>query len=93
MREGGRGTYNVSEAAEEEEAAACSSMTTCRRSINSSFRSPADRGLMADGSGNAELLEGRLSTARFYGDHLLPEVHALVRPATAGAGQLFAASL
>ena len=39
-REEGRehdGTYNVSEAAEEEEAAACSSITTCSRSISSAF--------------------------------------------------------
>jgi hypothetical protein len=40
-----------------------------------------------------EFLDGRLATARFYGDHILPEAQGLVAPATAGAAQLFAASL
>jgi len=34
-----------------------------------------------------------VATARFYGDHILPETQGLVTPATAGAAQLFAAGL
>ena len=48
---------------------------------------------LAEGADDAALYEGRLATARFYGDHILPEAQALVRPATAGSAQLFAASL
>ena len=48
---------------------------------------------LAEGGGDAEFLQGRLATARFYGDHILPEAQGLVRPATSGAAQLFAASL
>jgi alkylation response protein AidB-like acyl-CoA dehydrogenase len=53
----------------------------------------AATGALAAGRGDAEFLRGRLATARFYGDHLLPEATALVRPATAGSGPLFAATL
>jgi hypothetical protein len=49
--------------------------------------------LLAAGSGDTDQLEGRLATARFYGDHILPEVQGLIRAATAGSAQLFAASL
>jgi alkylation response protein AidB-like acyl-CoA dehydrogenase len=47
---------------------------------------------LAEG-GDDDYLKGRLATARFYGDHILPEAQGLVRPATAGAEQLFDAAL
>jgi alkylation response protein AidB-like acyl-CoA dehydrogenase len=48
---------------------------------------------IAEGDGDTDFLKGRLATARFYGDHILPEAQSLVRPATAGSAQLFAANL
>jgi 3-(methylthio)propanoyl-CoA dehydrogenase len=44
------------------------------------------------GEGDASFLEAKVVTARFYAEQLLPQVHGLVAPATAGAADLYALS-
>jgi hypothetical protein len=48
--------------------------------------------LLASGGGGFDrtFLDAKVATARFYADNLLPLVHGLVAPATAGAADLFA---
>ncbi len=41
-------------------------------------------------AGDAEFLQGKISTARFYAEQLLPMVHGLLSPATAGSATIFA---
>jgi len=47
--------------------------------------------LLGDGLGDAEFLEQKIVTARFYCDQILPQVHGLVPAVTAGADDLVAA--
>jgi 3-(methylthio)propanoyl-CoA dehydrogenase len=42
------------------------------------------------GEGDAAFLEGKVVTARFYAEQLLPQVKGLVAPSTAGADDLYA---
>jgi 3-(methylthio)propanoyl-CoA dehydrogenase len=42
------------------------------------------------GEGDAAFLESKVVTARFYAEQLLPQVHGLVGPSTAGASDLYA---
>ncbi|MCB0958394.1 MAG: acyl-CoA dehydrogenase, partial [Acidimicrobiales bacterium] len=42
------------------------------------------------GAADASLAEVKLVTARFFAEHLLPQVHGLVAPVKAGKGDLFA---
>jgi 3-(methylthio)propanoyl-CoA dehydrogenase len=44
------------------------------------------------GEGDAAFLESKVVTARFYAEQLLPQVHGLVGPSTAGASDLYALS-
>jgi len=46
---------------------------------------------LAAGEGDAEFLEQKLVSARFFVGSVLPEVHGLVGPATSGAEELRAA--
>jgi alkylation response protein AidB-like acyl-CoA dehydrogenase len=39
---------------------------------------------LSAGDGDAPFLEAKMATARFYGDYVLPRVHALLGPATRG---------
>ncbi len=49
-------------------------------------------GLLADGQGDADFLQAKLVTARFYADQLLPLVDGLVDAVTSPSEQLFALS-
>ncbi|MCB0970574.1 MAG: acyl-CoA dehydrogenase, partial [Acidimicrobiales bacterium] len=42
------------------------------------------------GGADAEVAKGKLVTARFFAEHLLPQVHGLVAPVKAGKDDLFA---
>ena len=46
--------------------------------------------LVDAGSADAEFAKVKLVTARFFAEHLLPQVHGLVAPVKAGKGDLFA---
>jgi alkylation response protein AidB-like acyl-CoA dehydrogenase len=48
---------------------------------------------LASGDGDADFLAQKVVTARFFARNVLPEVHGLVGPATAGADDLLAADL
>jgi hypothetical protein len=49
----------------------------------------AAKGLL-DGGADDDFLRAKVVTARFFAQHLLPEVHGLVRPVTAGKDDLMA---
>ncbi len=46
--------------------------------------------LVESGSADADVAAVKLVTARFFAEHLLPQVHGLVAPVKAGKGDLFA---
>ena len=46
--------------------------------------------LVAAGAADADVAAVKLVTARFFAEHLLPQVHGLVSPVTAGKDDLFA---
>ncbi len=46
--------------------------------------------LLAAGDGDAEFLEAKVVTARFFAERVLPQVHGLSSEVTAGAADLFA---
>jgi 3-(methylthio)propanoyl-CoA dehydrogenase len=48
---------------------------------------------LASGDGDAAFLTQKVVTARFFARNVLPEVHGLVAPVTAGKDDLFAADL
>jgi alkylation response protein AidB-like acyl-CoA dehydrogenase len=50
----------------------------------------AAKQLIDTGHADAEVAKVKLVTARFYAQHLLPQVHGLVAPVRAGKGDLFA---
>jgi alkylation response protein AidB-like acyl-CoA dehydrogenase len=54
----------------------------------------AAQAALDDGAADdAEVLQGKIATARFFGEQLLPAVHGLGPAVTAGADELFAADL
>jgi hypothetical protein len=50
----------------------------------------AAKRLLDSGSGDAEVAKAKIVTARFFAEHLLPQVHGLVAPIRAGKADLFA---
>jgi hypothetical protein len=50
----------------------------------------AAQGHLDAGTGDAELMAAKVVTARFYAEQLLPAVHGLRSPVTAGFDDLFA---
>jgi acyl-CoA dehydrogenase len=46
--------------------------------------------LVAAGAPDADVAAVKLVTARFFAEHLLPQVHGLVAPVKAGKADLFA---
>jgi len=46
--------------------------------------------LLAGQSGDVDFLEAKLVTARFFAEHLLPQVHGLLAPILAGKADLLA---
>ena len=45
---------------------------------------------VANGAADADVAAVKLVTTRFFAEHLLPQVHGLVSPVTAGKADLFA---
>ena len=43
---------------------------------------------LSKGGGDREFLEGKVSTARFYADNVLPQAHALARVVANGAASV-----
>ncbi|MDV7214038.1 acyl-CoA dehydrogenase C-terminal domain-containing protein, partial [Azotobacter beijerinckii] len=46
--------------------------------------------LLEAGGGDPQFLEAKLTTARFYAEHLLPRVHSLLAAVKAGSGSIMA---
>ena len=51
---------------------------------------PAGASSRPVGAADADVAAVKLVTARFFAEHLLPQVHGLVAPVKAGKGDLFA---